>query len=211
MTGAGGSIGRACVLQFAHHGRTRIAGLAATATALSCLPAATAVEFFPLTVDQASEADVDRADRDTVARFGRIDYAVNNTAIAAPFRPTGASLTQDSDRVAGRSTCAVCGSASAPCCASWRRRTRCAPRPRPRPRPMGPEGEEEETVTTGDGAAGPSSRCARSSASWPCPRTACTSSRSTASSASSRRTRSTTAEGASGSAPCAPASSTRPS
>ncbi|KAF6237301.1 hypothetical protein HO173_004770 [Letharia columbiana] len=49
ITGAGGSIDRACVLQFAHHGRTRIAGLATTASALSSLPAATAIVFLPLT------------------------------------------------------------------------------------------------------------------------------------------------------------------
>ena len=33
--------------------------------------------------------------------FGRIDYLVNNAAIAAPFKPTGQSLTEDFDRVLG--------------------------------------------------------------------------------------------------------------
>lgn len=36
-----------------------------------------------------------------VEKFGRIDYAVNNAAIAAPFKGTSDSLTSDFDRVLG--------------------------------------------------------------------------------------------------------------
>lgn len=111
ITGAGGSIGRACVLQFALDGCTRIIGLdistpglASTASALQTLPTPptrTPVDFLPLVVNQASEDEVTTAIATAVEKFGRIDYLVNNAAIAAPFAPTAASQTSDFDRVLG--------------------------------------------------------------------------------------------------------------
>lgn len=52
-------------------------------------------------MDQASETEVEAAVRTAVEKFGRIDYLVNNAAIAAPFKSTGRSLTEDFDRVLG--------------------------------------------------------------------------------------------------------------
>ncbi|KAK5047283.1 hypothetical protein LTR84_006805 [Exophiala bonariae] len=104
ITGAGGALGRAITLQFARDGVRRIAaldlsdkGLTETAEALkSEVPN---VEFLPISVDIGDEEQVIRAFGSTVSKFGRIDYAINNAAIAAPFLPTGETTIADFERV----------------------------------------------------------------------------------------------------------------
>ncbi|KAK5196188.1 hypothetical protein LTR99_004977 [Exophiala xenobiotica] len=104
ITGAGGALGRAIALQFARDGVRRIAGLdlsqdglAATAEAVkSEVPE---IEFLPVTVDISDEKQIADAFRQVVDKFSRIDYAINNAAIASPFVTTGDAEVQDFDRV----------------------------------------------------------------------------------------------------------------
>jgi NAD(P)-dependent dehydrogenase (short-subunit alcohol dehydrogenase family) len=90
VTGAGGSIGEACVLQFARDGVTRIAGADLSVTGLERTASALrkeypAVNFISLMADLSDELQVQRVFQQIIKRFGRIDYAVNNAAIAAPL------------------------------------------------------------------------------------------------------------------------------
>jgi NAD(P)-dependent dehydrogenase (short-subunit alcohol dehydrogenase family) len=92
------------VLQFAHDGVTRIAGLdiserglAETAAVLqSEVPG---VEFLSSTADISNEEQIQVAFKRIVDKFGRIDYAVNNAAIASPFVTTGNAELKDFERV----------------------------------------------------------------------------------------------------------------
>jgi NAD(P)-dependent dehydrogenase (short-subunit alcohol dehydrogenase family) len=54
-----------------------------------------------LVADLSSEEQVEGAIQKTVAAFGRLDYAVNNAAIASPFKVTHESTTADFDKVLG--------------------------------------------------------------------------------------------------------------
>ena len=106
ITGAGGSIGCACVLQFARDGATNIAGLDISAKGLEATESEVqkqfpGVEFLKLVGDLSSEEQVEEAIQKTVTAFGRLDYAVNNAAIASPFKVTHESTTADFDRVLG--------------------------------------------------------------------------------------------------------------
>ncbi|KAI9833632.1 MAG: hypothetical protein M1819_003585 [Sarea resinae] len=101
VSGAAGAIGRAAVQQFARDGCTRVAaldvseaGLKETADVVRAeFPA---VEFLPLVANISVEADVARVFDEIKARFGRLDYAVNNAAVAGPL-----TLTSETDDVAG--------------------------------------------------------------------------------------------------------------
>ncbi|OQV03078.1 hypothetical protein CLAIMM_08174 [Cladophialophora immunda] len=104
VTGAGGALGRAIALQFARDGVRRIAGLdlsdkALNETAASLSAEVLDVDFLPIAVDISDEEQVARAFKSTVDRFGRIDYAINNAAIAAPFVPTGETTLEAFEKV----------------------------------------------------------------------------------------------------------------
>jgi NAD(P)-dependent dehydrogenase (short-subunit alcohol dehydrogenase family) len=93
VTGAGGTIGRAVVLEFARHGVTRIAGLDVsdkglleTASVLST--AYPGVKFLPITADLTSEPVVANAISQVVNEFGAIHYAANNAGIGRPYGRT---------------------------------------------------------------------------------------------------------------------------
>jgi NAD(P)-dependent dehydrogenase (short-subunit alcohol dehydrogenase family) len=104
VTGAGGSIGRACILQFARDGVQRIAGLDVSVDALKQTEAILrsqfpSVQFLSLQADLSQEKEVQDAFCKVADIFGRIDYAVNNAAIGGPFAPTADNTLQDLDRV----------------------------------------------------------------------------------------------------------------
>jgi NAD(P)-dependent dehydrogenase (short-subunit alcohol dehydrogenase family) len=104
VTGAGGALGRAIVLQFARDGVTRIAGvdlsertLAETAAVLHAeFPG---VEFLTSLADISNEEQIQATFRQIVDKFGRIDYAVNNAAIGSPFVTTGDAELKDFERI----------------------------------------------------------------------------------------------------------------
>lgn len=54
-----------------------------------------------MTANLQNEEEVKAGFRQAVEKFGRIDYAVNNAAIASPFKGTHESETGDFDRVVG--------------------------------------------------------------------------------------------------------------
>ena len=104
ITGAGGALGRAIALQFARDGVRRIAGLDLSDKALHETAASLSVEvpdvdFLPIAVDISDEEQVARAFKSAFDRFGRIDYGINNAAIAAPFVPTGATTLEAFEKV----------------------------------------------------------------------------------------------------------------
>ncbi|OCL14886.1 NAD(P)-binding protein [Glonium stellatum] len=104
ITGAGGAIGRACVLQFARDGVTRISAVDISRASLqetADIVAAQfpAVEFLQNLADVTDEESVKTIFENTITRFGRIDYAVNNAAIGSPLLPTSEALSSDYDRV----------------------------------------------------------------------------------------------------------------
>lgn len=104
MTGAGGALGRAVALEFARGGVKRIAGLDFSEKALAASSKALKdevvdVDFLPVLVDISDEKQVEDAFGKVVNKFGRIDYAVNNAAIASPFVTTGESEVKDFDRI----------------------------------------------------------------------------------------------------------------
>ncbi|KAF2809854.1 short chain dehydrogenase/ reductase [Mytilinidion resinicola] len=104
ITGAGGSIGTAILLQFARDGCTKISAVDISAAALASTATALAtqfpdVELLQNTGDITNEADIDRIFASTVKRFGRIDYAVNNAGVGAQLRPTTEVPSSDYDRV----------------------------------------------------------------------------------------------------------------
>lgn len=93
VTGAGGAIGRTIVLQFARDGVTNIAGIDLSPSALESVGSEVAtlfpeVEFLPLTGDLSSEVQVESMFQQTIAKFQRLDYVVNNAGIGGPFTPT---------------------------------------------------------------------------------------------------------------------------
>ncbi|KEF55581.1 uncharacterized protein A1O9_08331 [Exophiala aquamarina CBS 119918] len=104
ITGAGGALGRTIALQFARDGVRRIAGLdlsekGLTKTAEAVNAEAPDVDFLPMPVDIGDEEQVIRAFGTAVSRLERIDYAINNAAIAAPFLPTGDTTVADFEKV----------------------------------------------------------------------------------------------------------------
>jgi len=104
ITGAAGALGRAVALQFARDGVKYIAGLDVSQSGLSetarlLRAEAPDVEFLPVTADMSDEEQIQGAFKQVVDKFGRIDYAVNNAAIASPFVTTGDADTADFDRV----------------------------------------------------------------------------------------------------------------
>jgi NAD(P)-dependent dehydrogenase (short-subunit alcohol dehydrogenase family) len=92
VTGAGGFIGQACVLQFARDGVTRIAGLDISADGLAKTASLlhdefTEQHFLQLVTNLAIEEEVEAAFRKVVNAFGLIDYGVNNAGIGGSFKP----------------------------------------------------------------------------------------------------------------------------
>jgi NAD(P)-dependent dehydrogenase (short-subunit alcohol dehydrogenase family) len=58
------------------------------------------VEFLKIPVDLSKEAEVAKAIEITVAKFGRIDYAVNNAAVGQRrLVPTSEASLEDFDRL----------------------------------------------------------------------------------------------------------------
>ncbi|KAF2499910.1 3-oxoacyl-reductase [Lophium mytilinum] len=104
LTGAGGAIGTAILLQFARDGCTKISAVDISAAALESTAAIVAaqfpnVELLQNTGDITKETDIDRIFANTVKKFGRIDYAVNNAGVGAQLRPTTEVPSSDYDRV----------------------------------------------------------------------------------------------------------------
>lgn len=106
VTGAGGCVGRAVVQQFARDGVTKIAGLDVSLTGLTEFEGILktefpSVSFLPLVVDITKQAEVEDAVAQTVAKFGRLDYAVNNASVTQSMRPTTEADPSEFDKVIG--------------------------------------------------------------------------------------------------------------
>jgi NAD(P)-dependent dehydrogenase (short-subunit alcohol dehydrogenase family) len=100
ITGAGRGIGRATALRFARGGaQTVLVGRTAEAleeTARQITAAGGAAFCVP--ADVSREADVQRAVRETLRRFGRIDVLVNNAGVA-PLSPLAQMTTASFDEL----------------------------------------------------------------------------------------------------------------
>jgi NAD(P)-dependent dehydrogenase (short-subunit alcohol dehydrogenase family) len=104
ITGAGGALGRAVCLQFAQDGVKQISGLDISKkgldeTASILLQVFPGVVFHKIVADLTREEEVQRAIQETVLKFGRIDYAVNNAGIGQPLKPTSETNLADFDKV----------------------------------------------------------------------------------------------------------------
>ncbi|KZO91439.1 oxidoreductase [Calocera viscosa TUFC12733] len=91
ITGAGSGIGEACAHAFAREGikaavlcDVNSAGLEKVATGLVTTATNPRFETLTLVVDVSKEAECQRMVNEAVARFGRIDYAVNCAGITRP-------------------------------------------------------------------------------------------------------------------------------
>lgn len=97
-------MGRAICLQFAQDGVRRISGLDISESALNetesvLLQGFPDVVFYKLVADLTREEEVQLAIQETVLKFGRIDYAVNNAGIGQPLKPTSETKLADFDTV----------------------------------------------------------------------------------------------------------------
>lgn len=91
-------------MQFARDGATKIAGLDISAASLDGTAQELAqefegVEFLSIVTDLTQEEEVKKAIEQTVARFGRIDYAINNAAIGQTLAPTSETSLTEFDKV----------------------------------------------------------------------------------------------------------------
>jgi len=94
------------VQQFARDGVTKIAGLDVSLTGLTEFEGILktefpSVSFLPLVVDITKQAEVEDAVAQTVAKFGRLDYAVNNASVTQSMRPTTEADPSEFDKVIG--------------------------------------------------------------------------------------------------------------
>jgi NAD(P)-dependent dehydrogenase (short-subunit alcohol dehydrogenase family) len=106
VTGAGGAVGRAVILGLVKYGVKRVAGLDIDDTSLEGTKSAVAksypgAEFFPIRADLSSEDAIAGAIAEVVAKFGRIDYAINNAGIGQPLLPSADLASKDFDKTMG--------------------------------------------------------------------------------------------------------------
>ncbi|KAJ9132414.1 oxidoreductase [Pleurostoma richardsiae] len=103
VTGAGGTVGCATILQFARDGVLKIAGLDISSTSLEetqrALEKFPTVSFLSLVADLRNSEDVKLAIQTTIEKFGRLDYAVNNAGIGQPLGLTADTSVEDFDKV----------------------------------------------------------------------------------------------------------------
>lgn len=97
-------MGRAVCMQFARDGVTRIAGLDISSESLDHTAEefgkeGLKVEFVKLVVNLTQEAEVEQAIQQTVAAFGRIDYACNVAGIGQRLSPTSEATMEEFDKV----------------------------------------------------------------------------------------------------------------
>ncbi|KAJ5641173.1 hypothetical protein N7490_005173 [Penicillium lividum] len=104
VTGAGGTVGRATILQFARDGVSKIAGL-------DILPEGLAeseklvrlefpdVKFLPIVADLTQISEVQNAIELTVKEFGRLDHAVNNAGIGQSLLSTAETSEEEFEKV----------------------------------------------------------------------------------------------------------------
>ncbi|KAH7075031.1 hypothetical protein FB567DRAFT_610539 [Paraphoma chrysanthemicola] len=102
VTGAGGGLGRQCVLAFAAEGCSAVAGFDISAETLTETEAALKteyphVDFLPVTTDLSKESDIEAAFKQTVDRYGRIDYLVNNAGAGIGLKRADEFTTADYD------------------------------------------------------------------------------------------------------------------
>jgi NAD(P)-dependent dehydrogenase (short-subunit alcohol dehydrogenase family) len=89
ITGAGGGIGRAAALAFAHEGARLVLADrdAETLEETAGLVAAAGFEAVALTADITRRADVHAIVAAALERYGRLDLAFNNAGISGPLHP----------------------------------------------------------------------------------------------------------------------------
>lgn len=104
ITGAGGTVGRATMLQFARDGVSKIAGLDISAEAISesekvMRQGFPNLKFRSIVADLTQIDQVQNAIQLTVKEFGRLDHAVNNAGIGQALLPTAETSEQEFERV----------------------------------------------------------------------------------------------------------------
>ncbi|KAF2434835.1 oxidoreductase [Tothia fuscella] len=93
ITGAGSGIGQYAAYSFAKYGAKNLALTDVNPKSLETTIAQLKkdypeVQTLAITMDTSKEADVDRSIAETVAKFGRLDYAVNNAGIGGAPKGT---------------------------------------------------------------------------------------------------------------------------
>jgi NAD(P)-dependent dehydrogenase (short-subunit alcohol dehydrogenase family) len=106
ITGAGGTVGRATIMQFARDGVLKIAGLdikgdAIAETETMVKKECPAISFLSIVADLTKIGQVEDAIRRVVDRFGRLDYAVNNAGVGQVLLPTAETDPEEFDKVIG--------------------------------------------------------------------------------------------------------------
>lgn len=97
-------MGRAVCIQFARDGVTRIAGLDISSESLDdtvneLVKEGLKVDFVKLVANLTQESEVEQAIQQTVAAFGRIDYACNVAGIGQRLAPTSEATLDEFDKV----------------------------------------------------------------------------------------------------------------
>jgi NAD(P)-dependent dehydrogenase (short-subunit alcohol dehydrogenase family) len=106
VTGAGGAVGRATILQFARDGVVKLAGLDVVENALKeterlLKEVSPDAQFLSLVADLTNGDQVKAAFQSVIDQFGRVDYAVNNAGIGSPHTLTADAQDADFERVIG--------------------------------------------------------------------------------------------------------------
>ncbi|PKS08143.1 hypothetical protein jhhlp_005419 [Lomentospora prolificans] len=106
VTGAGGTVGRYTILQFARDGVRKIASLDISEPALENTKQTVTKEFsesdfLSLVVDLNDDAQIGAAFKQVVENFGQIDFAVVNAGIGQPLKVTSELSFEDFDKVLG--------------------------------------------------------------------------------------------------------------
>lgn len=104
VTGAGGTVGRATILQFARDGVSKIAGLDISSDAIAESEKAMrqefpGVKFLSIVADLTKIDQVQNAIQLVVKMFGRLDHAVNNAGIGQVLLPTAETSDSEFDKV----------------------------------------------------------------------------------------------------------------
>ena len=107
VTGGSSGLGAATALQFAREGARVVIAARRTDQSEAVLRqiAALGAEGLFVRTDVSSAADIQAMVQNTLARFGRLDFAVNNAGITGPVRTPVADVDEAQWDIPGRAVC----------------------------------------------------------------------------------------------------------